>query len=95
MVALQVLLSCVHVNIKLTTPVCLNQATYVGTLILRSCLFLILPWSCHAGPLGMPELLSMAVKILEGLVQLHAIHVWHLDLKPAGLDGLDDITSFR
>ena len=31
------------------------------------------------------ELTSMAVEILEGLVQLHGINVWHLDLKPANI----------
>ena len=31
----------------------------------------------------MPELISMAVEILEGLVQLHRMNVWHFDLKPA------------
>lgn len=27
----------------------------------------------------------MAVEILEGLVQLHGINVWHLDLQPANI----------
>ena len=42
------------------------------------------PRGC-AGPLEMPLLLSMAVEILEGLSELHAISVWHLDLKPANI----------
>lgn len=33
----------------------------------------------------MPELLSMAVEILEGLSELHAANIWHLDLKPANV----------
>lgn len=33
----------------------------------------------------MPELMSMAVEILEGLDELHALNVWHLDLKPANI----------
>ena len=40
---------------------------------------------CCAGPVALPELLSMAVEILEGLSQLHAVGVWHLDLKPANI----------
>ena len=37
----------------------------------------------------MPLLLRMAVEMLEGLVDLHASNIWHLDLKPANilLDG--------
>ena len=31
------------------------------------------------------ELTSIAVEILEGLVQLHGVNVWHLDLKPANI----------
>ena len=30
--------------------------------------------------MGMPEVSSLAVEILEGLVQLHAVGIWHLDL---------------
>ena len=33
----------------------------------------------------MAELTSMAVEILEGLVQLHSVNVLHLDLKPANI----------
>lgn len=33
----------------------------------------------------MPELISMAVEILEGLAQLHAVNIWHLDLKPGNV----------
>lgn len=33
----------------------------------------------------MPELISMAVEILEGLAQLHAANIWHLDLKPSNI----------
>lgn len=35
--------------------------------------------------MGMPEVCSMAVEILEGLIQLHAVGIWHLDLKPANI----------
>ena len=35
--------------------------------------------------MGIPELMSMAIEILEGLVQLHAMKIWHLDLKPANI----------
>lgn len=41
--------------------------------------------NCYAGPVGTPELVSMAVDILEGLVQLHDMNVWHLDVKPANV----------
>ena len=33
----------------------------------------------------MPEVISMAVEILEGLAQLHAVNIWHLDLKPGNV----------
>ena len=35
--------------------------------------------------MGMPELLPLAVEVLEGLTQLHAVNVWHFDLKPANI----------
>ena len=33
----------------------------------------------------MPELVMMAVEMLEGLVQLHSVRVWLLDLKRADI----------
>ena len=35
--------------------------------------------------MSMPELMSLAVEVLEGLAQLHEMNVWHLDLKPANI----------
>ena len=35
--------------------------------------------------MSVPELMSLAVEILEGLAQLHEMDVWHLDLKPANI----------
>ena len=35
--------------------------------------------------MGMPEQLPLAVEILEGLSELHAVGVWHFDLKPANI----------
>ena len=35
--------------------------------------------------MGLPELMNLAVEILEGLTQLHATSVWHLALKPANV----------
>ncbi len=35
--------------------------------------------------MSMPELLPLAVEILEGLAELHAINVCHFDLKPANI----------
>ena len=59
----------------------------------------MLPVACHsklpqyanqfdvpvAGALSKPELISMAVEILEGMAQLHAANIWHLDLKPGNI----------
>ena len=33
----------------------------------------------------MPRLVSMTIEIVEGLLQLHAVRVWHLDLKPVNM----------
>lgn len=33
----------------------------------------------------MPEVMSIAVEVLEGLAELHAVNVWHLDLKPGNI----------
>ena len=74
--------TCEH---QVNDAMCLRQARCVSALILQSYSVSKFLQSCHAGPMGMTELLSMAVEILEGLVQLHAIHVWHLDLKPANI----------
>lgn len=43
--------------------------------------------TCHgaAGPLQLQEVVAMAVDILEGLTQLHAMHILHLDLKPGNV----------
>ena len=35
--------------------------------------------------MSMPEVCGMALEILEGLVQLHTVGIWHLDLKPANI----------
>ena len=43
------------------------------------------PDSCCTGPKRLQEVVSMAVEILEGLVQLHAISIWHFNLKPANI----------
>ncbi len=40
---------------------------------------------CIAGPLALPELVALGLEILEGLMQLHAVHILHLDLKPANI----------
>ena len=40
---------------------------------------------CIAGPLALPELVTLGLDILEGLMQLHAVHILHLDLKPANI----------
>ncbi len=41
--------------------------------------------TCNAGPLALPELVALGLDILEGLTQLHAVHILHLDLKPANI----------
>jgi len=33
----------------------------------------------------MQELSSIAAEVLEGLAQLHAVRIWHMDLKPANI----------
>ena len=33
----------------------------------------------------MSEVISIAVEILEGLAELHATNIWHLDLKPGNV----------
>jgi len=40
---------------------------------------------CIAGPLALPELVALGLEILEGLMQLHAVQILHLDLKPANI----------
>ena len=35
--------------------------------------------------MGMREVCGMAVEMLEGLVQLHAVGIWHLILKPTNV----------
>jgi len=42
--------------------------------------------SCHdAGALGLEEVIAIAKDVLEGLAQLHALHILHLDLKPGNI----------
>ncbi len=38
-----------------------------------------------AGPLSLHELTAIALEILEGLTQLHAANILHLDLKPGNI----------
>ena len=38
-----------------------------------------------AGPLPLQDVTGMAVEMLEGLAQLHAAHILHLDLKPGNV----------
>lgn len=47
--------------------------------LLRRCYYV------RAGPVCIPELVSLAVEILEGLTELHAANIWHLDLKPPNI----------
>ncbi|DBB02297.1 TPA: hypothetical protein ACH3X3_011313 [Trebouxia sp. C0006] len=37
------------------------------------------------GPLGLEEVVANAKDVLEGLAQLHALHILHLDLKPGNI----------
>ncbi len=39
----------------------------------------------NAGPLSLHELVAIALEILEGLTQLHAANILHLDLKPGNI----------
>ena len=44
------------------------------------------PRCCHdTGPLGLEEVVAIAKDVLEGLAQLHALHILHLDLKPGNI----------
>ena len=38
-----------------------------------------------AGSLPLQEVIGMGIEILEGLAQLHAAHILHLDLKPGNI----------
>ena len=38
-----------------------------------------------AGGLALRDLVSIGLEMLEGLAQLHAAHILHLDLKPANI----------
>ena len=40
---------------------------------------------CNAGPLELQEVIAVALDVLEGLTQLHALHILHLDLKPGNV----------
>ena len=40
---------------------------------------------CNAGPLELHEVIAVALDVLEGLTQLHALHILHLDLKPGNV----------
>ena len=48
----------------------------------------IMSWRHDAGPLGLEEVVAIARDVLDGLTQLHALHILHLDPKPGNL--LDD-----
>ena len=39
----------------------------------------------YAGPVPTPELVSLAVEVLEGLAELHGANIWHLDLEPPNI----------
>ena len=41
--------------------------------------------SSNAGPLELQEVVAVALDVLEGLTQLHALHILHLDLKPGNV----------
>ena len=40
---------------------------------------------CAAGPLRLAELIKLGVEVLEGLAELHAANIWHLDMKPPNI----------
>ena len=40
---------------------------------------------CCSGSLPLQEVIGIAVEVLEGLGQLHAAHILHLDLKPSNV----------
>ena len=37
------------------------------------------------GPLSLQDVIGIAIEVLEGLAQLHAAHILHLDLKPGNV----------
>ena len=43
------------------------------------------PFMARAGPVPMSVLISLGVEVLEGLAELHAANIWHLDLKPPNI----------
>ena len=50
-------------------------------------LSLLFPYifTARAGPVPMVEVINLAVEVLEGLAELHAANIWHLDLKPPNI----------
>ena len=58
----------------LTLPSCINTVHWV-----MQCAV------CNAGPLELQEVIAIALDVLEGLTQLHALHILHLDLKPGNV----------
>ena len=49
-------------------------------------IFAIKPKSCHhAGHVDLQQVLAIATEVLEGLAQLHALRILHLDLKPGNV----------